>query len=64
MLFGLAIAGDIGAIIVIAVIHTDQIHAGWLLGAVAGVVLIIAMRHARIRYTPDRPVQRLRRRRP
>jgi NhaA family Na+:H+ antiporter len=52
LLLGLAIADDIGAIIVIAIGYTDRIEAGWLLGALAGLVIVGLMRRARIWYTP------------
>ncbi|MEO7427906.1 MAG: Na+/H+ antiporter NhaA [Acidimicrobiales bacterium] len=52
LLLGLAIADDIGAIVVIAVFYTDEISLRWLLGAVAGLVLVAVMRRARVWFVP------------
>jgi NhaA family Na+:H+ antiporter len=45
-LLTLAVADDIGAIVVIAVFYTDSMSIGWLVVAVAGLGLILAMRRA------------------
>ncbi|MCB1760882.1 MAG: Na+/H+ antiporter NhaA [Gammaproteobacteria bacterium] len=42
-LVGLAIVDDLGAVVVIALFYTEQIHANWLLLAVATLVLLIAL---------------------
>jgi NhaA family Na+:H+ antiporter len=47
-LLSLAIVDDLGAIVVIAVFYADTIETGWLLGAVATVGLVLAMRAARV----------------
>jgi NhaA family Na+:H+ antiporter len=52
LLLGLAIADDIGAIIVIAAFYTVSIQATWLLGALAALALIVLMRRGHVRYTP------------
>lgn len=52
LLLGLAIADDIGAIVVIAVFYTDEIALRWLLGAAVGLVVVVLMRRARIWYLP------------
>jgi len=51
-LLGLAIADDIGAIIVIAIFYTDQLALDWLAAAVAGLLLVGVMRRVRIWYAP------------
>lgn len=51
-LLTLAIVDDIGAIAVIAVFYTDDLSTGWLLLAVAAVAVTLAMRVARVWYTP------------
>ncbi len=43
-LLTLAIVDDIGAIVVIALFYGDGIQPGWLLGAVASVAVMLAMR--------------------
>ncbi len=43
-LLALAIADDIGAIAVIAIFYTDDLHAGWLLFALLGFVFIYGAR--------------------
>ena len=52
LLLSVAIVDDIGAIIVIAVVYTDKIHLPWLLAALAGVALVVVLRHARVWYIP------------
>ena len=51
-LLTLAIIDDIGAIIVIALFYTDDLSSGWLLIALATVLLIVMMRLVRIWYAP------------
>ncbi|HKY75882.1 MAG TPA: Na+/H+ antiporter NhaA [Acidimicrobiia bacterium] len=43
-LLTLAIVDDIGAILVIAVFYTDDFGAGWLLGALATLAVVVAVR--------------------
>ncbi|MGH9137482.1 MAG: Na+/H+ antiporter NhaA [Acidimicrobiales bacterium] len=45
-LLTLAVADDIGAIVVIAVFYTGELSAGWLAVALAGLALIFAMRRS------------------
>lgn len=45
-LLTLAIADDIGAIVVIAVFYTGDMSAGWLVGALVGLGVIFVMRRA------------------
>src|SRR5690606_1154844 len=52
LLLGLAIADDIGAIVVIAVFYTDELSLPWLAAAAAGIVLVAVMRRIRIWYLP------------
>lgn len=52
LLLGLAIADDIGAIVVIALFYTEQINVVWLAGAFAGSALIMGMRRVRVWYSP------------
>ena len=51
-LLTLAIADDLGAILVIAIFYTDDLSFGWLGLALALLVLVAAMRRFRIWYTP------------
>ncbi len=51
-LLTLAIADDIGAIIVIAVWYTSDIHLSWLAAAAAGLGLMAFLRAGRVWYTP------------
>ena len=51
-LLTLAIADDLGAIMVIAIFYTDDLSFGWLGVAVALLVLVEAMKRLRVRYTP------------
>ena len=51
-LLTLAIVDDIGAILVIAVFYTDDLSLGWLMAALATVVVLVLMRISRIWYLP------------
>jgi len=51
-LLTLAIVDDIGAIIVIAVFYTSDLSLGWLAIAAGLLLVVVAMRTARIRYIP------------
>lgn len=51
-LLALAIADDIGAILVIAVFYTEGLQFGWLGLAVAGLALVIVMQRSRVWFTP------------
>jgi Na+/H+ antiporter 1 len=48
-LLTLAIADDIGAIVVIAIFYTDALSSGWLAAAVGGLVLVALLRSLDIR---------------
>jgi NhaA family Na+:H+ antiporter len=48
-LLTLAIADDIGAIVVIAIFYTDTLATGWLAGAVAGLVVMALLRNLDVR---------------
>jgi len=50
-LLALAIADDIGAILVIAIFYTTDLSVGWLLAAVAGLLIMYASQRAQIRST-------------
>jgi NhaA family Na+:H+ antiporter len=52
LLLGLAIADDIGAIVVIAVAYSDDLQARWALAAAAGLVVVVLMQRARIWFVP------------
>lgn len=52
LLLGLAIADDLGAIIIIALFYTEQVSLGWLAGAVVGLGAVVVMRRSRIWFTP------------
>jgi Na+:H+ antiporter, NhaA family len=52
LLLGLAVADDLGAIVVIAVAYTDDLEVPWLLAAVAGLVVIALLRRAQVWYVP------------
>jgi NhaA family Na+:H+ antiporter len=48
-LLTLAIADDIGAIVVIAIFYTDELSSGWLAAAVGGLVLVALLRNLDVR---------------
>lgn len=52
LLLALAIVDDIGAIAVIAAFYSDDIHGGWALAALAGLVLIASLTRVRVWYVP------------
>jgi NhaA family Na+:H+ antiporter len=52
LLLGLAIADDIGAIVVIAVAYSDDLEARWALAAAAGLAVVVLMRRARVWFVP------------
>jgi NhaA family Na+:H+ antiporter len=52
LLLSIAIVDDIGAILVIAIFYTDQIEVGWLLSAAGVLAVAVAMRQARVWWTP------------
>ncbi|HEX4868188.1 MAG TPA: Na+/H+ antiporter NhaA [Acidimicrobiales bacterium] len=52
LLLALAIVDDIGAIVVIAVFYSDEIHVRWALAALAGLVLVALLRRLRVWYVP------------
>lgn len=47
-LLGVAVIDDIGAILVVAVYYTDSIHLAWLVAALVGVALIVALQRMRV----------------
>ena len=51
-LLTLAIVDDIGAIAVIAIFYTSDLSVGWLLAAIAAILVVIGMRRAGIAWTP------------
>ncbi len=51
-LLALAIADDIGAILVIAVFYTESLQFGWLGLAISGVAVVILLRRSRVWFTP------------
>ncbi len=51
-LLALAIADDIGAILVIAIFYTEELQFGWLGLAVLGLVVAQAMRRVQVWFTP------------
>jgi NhaA family Na+:H+ antiporter len=51
-LLTLAIVDDIGAIAVIAVFYTDDFSTGWFLVAIAGILVVLAMRLVRVWWIP------------
>src|SRR3546814_13988503 len=51
-LLGLAIADDIGAIIVIAIFYTEDLAFDWLGAAALGLVVVTVMRRAKVWYAP------------
>ena len=52
LLLGLAIADDLGAILVIAVFYADDVAMQWLAAAAAGLLVVVLMRRARVWYPP------------
>ncbi len=48
-LLALAIVDDLGAILVIALVYTDELFVGWLLAAVGGVLLLAMMNRLHVR---------------
>jgi len=51
-LLALAIADDVGAIIVIAIFYTAERNFTWMALAVGGLILVVLMRRARMWFTP------------
>ena len=51
-LLTLAIVDDIGAIAVIAIFYTDDFSSGWFLLAIAGILVVLAMRVVKIWWIP------------
>lgn len=51
-LLALAIADDIGAILVIAIFYTEGLQFGWLGAAIAGLAFVILMQRSRVWFTP------------
>jgi NhaA family Na+:H+ antiporter len=51
-LLTLAIVDDVGAILVIAVFYTEQVHFGWLGAAIGLLVLVRGLRQLRVWYIP------------
>jgi NhaA family Na+:H+ antiporter len=47
-LLTLAIVDDVGATLVIAVVYTDDLAAGWLVGAAAALVVMLGLRALRV----------------
>lgn len=52
LVLGLAIADDIGAVVVIAVVYTDRIALGWLVAAAGGLALFSLLHRSRFRWAP------------
>src|SRR3546814_8244567 len=52
-LLGLAIADDIGAIIVIAIFYTEDLAFDWLGAAALGLVVVTVMRRAKVWYRSE-----------
>jgi NhaA family Na+:H+ antiporter len=48
LLLAIAAVDDVGAILVIAVAYTDELHLGWLLAAAGGLVVVAALRRAHV----------------
>jgi len=51
-LLALAIADDVGAILVIAVFYTEGLLFGWLGAAIGGLCFVIVMQRSRVWFTP------------
>jgi NhaA family Na+:H+ antiporter len=51
-LLSIAIADDVGAILVIALVYSDGIEVGWLVAAVALLVLVVLLRELKVYWTP------------
>ena len=51
-LLALAIADDVGAIVVIAVFYSEGLSLGWLAAAIGGLGVVIAMQRSRMWFTP------------
>lgn len=51
-LLALAIADDVGAILVIAVFYTEGLLFGWLAAAIGGLAFVILMQRSRVWFTP------------
>jgi NhaA family Na+:H+ antiporter len=51
-LVSLAIVDDIGAVLVIAVFYTEDIHTGWLVASVGMLALILVLRSVRVLWIP------------
>jgi NhaA family Na+:H+ antiporter len=52
LLLALAIVDDIGAIVVIAVFYSDDLHLAWLAAAVVGLLATVLLRRAAVRFIP------------
>jgi Na+:H+ antiporter, NhaA family len=52
LLLALAIVDDIGASLVIAGFYSSDLSIGWLAAALAGVVVVVALRRVRVWYLP------------
>jgi NhaA family Na+:H+ antiporter len=52
LLLGLAIVDDVGAIVVIAAFYSDGLDGRWLAAAAVGLVAVVVLRRARVRFLP------------
>jgi NhaA family Na+:H+ antiporter len=52
LLLSLAIVDDVGAILVIAAVYSDDLDARWLAAALLGLALIALLKRVRVRYLP------------
>jgi NhaA family Na+:H+ antiporter len=52
LLLGLAIVDDVGAIVVIAAFYSEGLSEGWLAAAAGGLLLVVLLRQAKVRYLP------------
>ena len=52
LLLSLAIADDIGAILVIAIGYTEELSASWLIAGVAGIAAVLVLRQLGVRRIP------------